>query len=64
MFGYMREHTEDLHQTSELLEDSIISLISKVGINLQMSNDHDKDSSLHKTIFEITQKNNGNSNRK
>lgn len=62
MFRYMGEHTEDLQQSSELLEDSVVSLISKVGINLPMSDaNSDEDKSLNRTIFEITQHRTNNS---
>lgn len=57
MFRYMGEHTEELQQSSELLEDTVVSLISKIGINIPMSDtNHDDDKSLNKAIFELTQR--------
>lgn len=54
MFRYVDEHTKALHQSSELLKDSVVSLISKVGINLPMSDENNKtNKNLNKTIFEL-----------
>lgn len=58
MFRYVGDHSDALQpSSSEILEDSVVSLISKVGINLPMSDkNHKSDENLNHTIFEITQK--------
>jgi len=55
MFRYVDEQTKALQQSSELLQDSVVSLISKVGINLRMSDENNSsDKNLNRTIFELT----------
>lgn len=58
MFRYVGDYSDALQQSSnEILEDSIVSLISKVGINFPMSDKNRHcDENLSQTIFEITQK--------
>jgi hypothetical protein len=58
MFRYVGDHSDALQPSSnEILEDSVVSLISKVGINLPMSDKNYKiDENLNHTIFEITQR--------
>lgn len=58
MFKYVGDYSDGLKRPSDkLLDDSVVSLISKVGINLPMSDkNHKCDDNLNHTIFEITQK--------
>lgn len=60
MFRYVGDYTDELQPTSKILDDSIVSLISKVGIDLPMSDKNRRcDENLNNTIFEITQKSSG-----
>jgi len=59
MFRYVGDYTDALHQSSNhhILDDSVVSLISKVGINFPMSDKNRRcDENLNRTIYEITQK--------
>jgi len=57
MFRYIGDYTDELQPSSNILDDSVVSLISKAGIDFQMSDKNRRcDENLNSTIFEITQK--------
>jgi len=57
MFRYVGDYTDELQPASDILDDSVVSLISKAGIDLPMSDKNRRcDENLNSTIFELTQK--------
>ena len=58
MFRYVGDCTDDLQlESDDILDDSVVSLISKLGIRFQMSDKNRRcDENLTKTLYEITRK--------